>query len=319
MRSLLLACLWALCLPVTANAKGTITIVPPSAAKPGSYVFVTVRTTFMKHIRMYVDRSYHGRRDLPGAKLGSRVDTTWYVRFPQIATKAGQWEIKVVGVDSTEETVETKTSVSPTVFRDVSIKLDVLAPMNVAAPRPEAYVAETLRGATDPDHTIQLSFSVSGSILEGGQAVTITAKVFDKESKQIEGLQPAIRVTGGKLKDVKQKGKVTAFTWISPTRPGRYRVSAHFRDGLTQTFFDVAKSVTLKVTSWGLHQLRVSGGRFAQTVRRIDPNVRPTTRINALLLPADKNSMLTITVEGLDNAGAVHKTEDLVINVTTPR
>jgi len=309
MKPLLLVCLLCAALSGALEAaKGTITISKPASAKPASNVFITVTTKFIKVSWLYVDGQFHGRRDHANPGAGVSIATVWTARFPQITTQDGKWEIKVTGTDINGETVTTTTSVLPTAAPRVPFKLWVTAPMRVRAPSTKLWKFTALKG--DPNTKSKVEISPLGGLVEPGGKLTFTTKAFDEEGELLPDFQPPLRVTGGVVK----KGNV----WIAPQRPGRYRISTHFRGAVAQAFVDVGKAIPLKVTSWGMFKIRVSGATFIKTEFSIDPNLRGTITILALLVPSDQDQILTIKVEGLDDKGVVQKTEEVVVAVPGP-
>jgi hypothetical protein len=289
----------ATCLTLPAWAgRGVVSIAPPRAARASDQVFVSLHVRYMKVVRLYCDGLYQGRQHPSRPDSDQTQELRFLVSLPQIAT-TGRWVLRAEGedVDGVEIT-PVENFVAPERDRDVQTQLEVDAPASARAPDSSLYARDTsVTAPAGARHT--LTIAPAASVVEPGQRVPLTISVFERGT----------RIPDASALLEADAGAFSGTTWIAPDRPGRYRLLARYEDGVVSARMDVGDPLRLRVISWGLHQLRLRGARFASGAVFVDPNVRPTTTVIALLLPEDRGKTLDITVEGLDLDGHVLKAD----------
>lgn len=274
-------------------SRAFVQILRPASVTPSGQGTVTVRVRFVKEVRLYVDGLYQGRRHASGSS--SNTDLPFLVSYPGTAVN-GRYTLRAEGKDENGDDFDAVESfVFPTRDRDVQTQLEVRAPAFARAPAASLYSADT-SVTIDPDARYTLTISPSSSVVAPGGKVTFAVTIRERGTVIPDAI-PSMSASGGSF-----EGKDN-LTYVAPTRPGRYRVVARFSDGIISARIDVGQPVNVTVVSWGIHQLRLGGARFAAGTVFVDPNIRPTTTIPVLLLPEDKNKRISVSVEGLDLNG----------------
>lgn len=304
--------LTALLLAPVALAGGTptVSLVKPNSVVPSGQSIITVNVRFMRVVRVYVDDLYQGRRYVPNPRADTNKALRFLVQYPSIATK-GRYTIRVEGQDCDGEEIEAREFfVFPTRDRDVQTQLEVDAPLSATAPAASLYTTDT--SVTNPaDAEFSVTISPTSVVVEPGQKVRFTATVR-QGTVTVPDAVASFSASGGSFSNTNTRNTVT---YTAPRGPGRYRVVARSGDGAASARVDVGKPVPLRVVSWGINQLRLTGARFAAGLVFVDPNVRPTTTINALLLPADAGNRIEVKLEGLSDTGEVLTARSVKIDV----
>ena len=277
---------------------------PVDRIVPSGSASIQVRASNVKVVRVYVDGLYQGRRYYPNPDSGKTATLKFLVQFPSVAKK-GRYTIRAEGEDANGDPFEAvEVHVSPTRDRDVQTELEVTAPFIVTAPPAARFTTDTSVPPSSSSRRIVIT-PATADTTPGGK-VKLKAEVFEGDTL-IKGATPTLSAPTG--------GTFDGTTFCAPGAVGRYKVVATYGDAIASARIDVGTPYSLEVRSWGIHALRVIGGRFPAGTVHVDPNQRPSTTLTMVVTGEDKGKELTLTIEGLDADSEVIATKVVKVSV----